>query len=71
MITCKAAWPRRWRINAILPGAFPLRTDACELRFERGCDEFPGRRGSEFVSPVASDPALVLSPGMIESDGRS
>jgi hypothetical protein len=27
-------------------------------RLEDGCDEFPGRRGSELVIPVASDPTV-------------
>jgi hypothetical protein len=31
-----------------------------------GCDEFPGRRGSDFVIPVASDPAT----GALEPDER-
>jgi hypothetical protein len=33
------------------------------LRCEDGCDEFPGRRGSNFVIPVASDPTIYRPAG--------
>jgi hypothetical protein len=41
-----------------------------ELRFEDSCDEFPGRRGSHSMSPVASDPTMDSArAGAFESDG--
>ena len=47
-----------------------LRSRERELRFEGGCDEFPGRRGSHFVIPVASDPTMDSArAGALESDG--
>jgi hypothetical protein len=35
-----------------------LRSRERELRLEDCCDEFPGRRGSNFVIPVASEPTM-------------
>jgi len=51
--------------------AFPRYCAAVsELRFEDSCDEFPGRRGSDFVMPVASDPMMDSArAGPFESDG--
>jgi hypothetical protein len=58
-----APWP------AWCPAVAP-RSSWTTQRFEESCDEFPGRRGSYFVIPVASDPTMDSArAGALESDG--
>ena len=70
-LRASAAQSRRHARFSNKPIAFPLHCAALsELRFEDSCDEFPGRRGSDFVMPVASDPTMDSArAGPFESDG--